>query len=64
MPQKKSTKKPAKPSVKKQTGAKVKKGQKYKCEICGFSFTVDECGCYEEHIFICCEQPMKEKKLH
>jgi hypothetical protein len=64
MPEKKTAKKPAKPPAKKQNGAKVKKGQKYKCEICGFTFTVDECGCYEEHIFICCEQPMIEKKLH
>ena len=41
--------------------AKVKKGQNYRCGICGYRIIVDEaCGCAEEHIFICCEKPMKK----
>jgi hypothetical protein len=41
--------------------AKAKKGESYRCGICGYRIIVDEvCGCAEEHIFICCEKPMKK----
>jgi hypothetical protein len=50
MPTKKSTK----------AAAKVKKGQGYECQVCGYSVVVDDvCGCEEEHIFLCCGKPMK-----
>ncbi len=40
---------------------KDKKGEAYGCEICGFRVVVDEaCGCEEEHVFLCCEKPMKK----
>ena len=48
-------KKKAKPA------SRAKKGEGYKCEVCGYSLIVDEaCGCEEEHIFLCCDQPMKK----
>jgi hypothetical protein len=41
--------------------AKTKKGERYRCGICGYQIIVDEvCGCAEEHIFICCEKQMKK----
>ena len=45
----------------KKTPAKTKKGQAYTCGVCGYRVVVDEaCGCAEEHVFICCDKPMKE----
>jgi hypothetical protein len=52
MPVKKATKKPA-----------ARKGAKaaYECRICGSYAVIDPvCGCAEEHVFICCGQPMKK----
>ncbi len=61
-------KKTAKKVVKKTRQAKskskaiTKKGDAYQCGICGYRIIVDEaCGCAEEHVFICCEKPMKKK---
>jgi len=35
-------------------------GKSYTCGICGYRVVVDEtCGCAEEHILLCCGQPMK-----
>ena len=60
---KKATKKTAKPAKKKKTTVKVKKGDAYECRVCGYRLVVDEvCGCAEEHVFICCEKPMKMKR--
>jgi hypothetical protein len=40
---------------------KSKKGQGYACQVCGFRVIVDEaCGCEEEHVFVCCDKPMKK----
>jgi hypothetical protein len=45
----------------KKSAARVKKGQRYQCAICGYRIIVDQvCGCAEEHVFICCDQPMKK----
>ena len=45
----------------KKSPAKVKTGESYKCGICGYRIIVDEaCGCAEEHVFVCCEKPMKK----
>jgi hypothetical protein len=47
--------------AKKKAVRKTKKGEAYKCGICGYRIIVDEaCGCAEEHVFLCCEQPMKK----
>ncbi|HVP90682.1 MAG TPA: hypothetical protein VMS75_05630 [Terriglobales bacterium] len=36
------------------------KGQAYECGVCGYRVVVDEaCGCAEEHVFICCDKPMR-----
>jgi hypothetical protein len=48
--------------AKPKTKAKTKKGDAYQCSVCGYRIIVDEaCGCAEEHIFICCDKPMKKK---
>jgi ribosomal protein S3AE len=52
-----------KKSVKKVTKKGVKKGDGYKCSVCGLAVTVDEvCGCVDACDIICCEKPMKPKK--
>ena len=41
---------------------KVSKGESYACEVCGLAVIVDEeCGC-EDVAFMCCGEPMKERK--
>jgi hypothetical protein len=41
----------------------VKKGDVYKCNVCGISVVVDEvCGCVDACDIVCCEKPMKLKK--
>jgi hypothetical protein len=53
---KKAVKKPVKKVVKK---AAAKKGPALTCEVCGYRVIVDEaCGCVEEHVLLCCDQPM------
>lgn len=33
------------------------------CGVCGYRVVVDEaCGCVEEHVLVCCGQPMGKKK--
>jgi hypothetical protein len=52
---------PAK-AKKKKTVGKAKKGASLECGVCGYRLIVDEaCGCAEEHVFVCCDQPMKKK---
>lgn len=42
--------------------AKAKKSPAYECDVCGYRLVVDtECGCAEEHVILCCGQPMKTK---
>ena len=60
---KKTSKPVAKPKAKAKAKAKAapKKGQSYECGVCGYRVVVDEaCGCAEEHVLVCCEQPMKK----
>jgi hypothetical protein len=41
----------------------VKKGDAYKCSVCGLSVVVDEiCGCVDTCDIICCEKEMKRKR--
>jgi hypothetical protein len=58
----KKTKKPA-PKARAKAPAKAKSKAKPKnaleCRVCGYRVVVDEsCGCVEEHILLCCGQPM------
>jgi len=49
--------------VKKAVAKAAPKAQapKLACEICGYRVIVDEaCGCVEEHILLCCGEPMKK----
>ncbi len=39
---------------------KTDPGKSYTCGVCGYRVVVDEtCGCAEEHVLLCCGQPMK-----
>jgi hypothetical protein len=52
-----------KKAVKKVSKKVVKKGDVYKCGVCGLAVTVDEvCGCVDTCDIICCEKQMKPKK--
>jgi hypothetical protein len=48
---------PAKPM--KKAAVKAKKAPALQCSICGYRVVVDQsCGCVEEHVLLCCNQPM------
>jgi hypothetical protein len=55
---------PVKKAKTKKAAAKktsVKKAEGFECRVCGYRVVVDEaCGCAEEHVLICCGQPMKK----
>ena len=59
-------KKVAKKTIKKVAKASkksVKKGEAYKCGVCGLVVTVPEvCGCVDTCDIICCEKEMKPKR--
>ena len=59
----KKTKKPAaKPQAKARPKAKPKAKKALECGVCGYRVVVDEaCGCAEEHVLICCGEPMVKK---
>jgi len=61
----KKAKKPApKPKAKARVQAKPKAKAKdaLECGVCGYRVVVDEaCGCAEEHVLICCGEPMVRK---
>jgi len=62
MAEKKVAKKAVK-EVAKASKKGVKKGDGYKCSVCGLAVSVDEvCGCVDTCDIICCEKPMKAKK--
>ena len=57
---KKAVKKPA--AKAKPKAVKKAKAAAYECGICGYRLVEDPaCGCVEEHVFICCDKPMKKK---
>jgi hypothetical protein len=50
----------AKKTGKKAPAKKKEKGA-YECGVCGYRLVVDKaCGCEEEHVIICCGEPMKK----
>jgi uncharacterized ferredoxin-like protein len=54
---KKKTVKSAKTA--KKVAVKAKKVPALQCGICGYRVVVDQaCGCVEEHVLLCCNQPM------
>ena len=49
--------------VKKVSKKGVKKGDAYKCYVCGLVVSVDEVyGCVDTCDIVCCDKPMKHKK--
>jgi hypothetical protein len=47
----------------KKAAAKLAKGDKLECYVCGLSVVVDELTGYaEERVLICCDEPMKPKR--
>jgi len=60
---KKAKRSVAKRSSKAVSKKAVKKGDVYKCGVCGLSVVVDEiCGCVDTCDIICCEKEMKPKR--
>jgi hypothetical protein len=55
-------KKPAATTTQTKKVPRVKAGQNWACGVCGMAIVVDDCGCVEEHVFLCCGQEMTEKK--
>lgn len=55
-----ATKKTKKPAAKPKAKAKAKPA--LECGVCGYRVIIDQaCGCAEEHVLICCGQPMVKK---
>lgn len=64
---------PAKPKVKvvykekivsKEVEAPKKTYPALQCHVCGYRLIVDQaCGCVEEHVLICCGQPMAKTEV-
>jgi len=51
--------KAAKPAKKAKIAAPKKPVPALKCGVCGYRVIVDQaCGCVEEHVLLCCNQPM------
>ena len=63
---KKAAKKPAKKAVGRSVRIEAAKEAQpalkgFECEICGYRLVVDkDGGCAEEHVILCCGQPMKK----
>ena len=57
-----ATKKAKKPAPKAKARPKAKPKNALECSVCGYRVVVDEeCGCVEEHVLLCCGQPMAKK---
>ncbi len=47
------------PKAKAKAKPKAAPKPKLECRVCGYRVIIDEaCGCAEEHVLICCGQPM------
>ena len=56
---KKAKKAVPKPRAKVRARTRRPAGPAVECEVCGYRLIVDEpCGCADEHVLICCGQPM------
>lgn len=60
-----SKKKPVKKAVKRAGEKKVAPPPRpvtaLECQVCGYRLIVDrKCGCAEEHVLVCCNQPMQK----
>jgi hypothetical protein len=50
----------AAPKPVKKAASKAKKAPGHECLVCGYRVIIDEaCGCVEEHVLLCCGEPMK-----
>jgi hypothetical protein len=59
MPIKKTKKAAPKPKTKPKARPRTAAAPKLECRVCGYRVVVDEtCGCIEEHVLLCCGQPM------
>ena len=59
MAAKKVAKKAAKPKGRPKPKAKPEPKKGLECRVCGYRVVIDEaCGCAEEHVLLCCGQPM------
>ena len=61
MPTKKAKKPAPKPRTKTAARPRTRRrgAEAVECEVCGYRLIVDEpCGCADEHVLICCGQPM------
>ncbi len=62
MPTKTAKKAAAKPRAKAKARTRRRGGQAIECDVCGYRLIVDEaCGCADEHVLICCGQPMARR---
>jgi len=58
---KKLAKKPLKKTVKKEAAPSARPVTALECRICGYRLIIDrQCGCAEEHVMVCCGQPMEK----
>ncbi|UCD34804.1 MAG: hypothetical protein JSU90_11030, partial [Nitrospiraceae bacterium] len=56
-------KKTSAPAKRKASAARVKKGDRYQCSVCGIAVRIDEtCGCVDMCDIICCDTQMRPKK--
>jgi hypothetical protein len=59
MATKTAKKKAPRPKAKAKAKPKAKPKPALECRVCGYRVIVDEaCGCVEEHVLVCCGQPM------
>ena len=57
------SKKAAKPAAKAKAVPKAVKSDGWVCQECGFQFTIDDWGDAEVTQFLCCEKPMKARRV-
>jgi len=60
---KKAAKPAAKPVAKAKAAPKAAKSDGWVCQECGFEFTIDDWGDAEVTQFLCCEKPMKARRV-
>ncbi len=54
-------KKPVKKTIKKEAAPVPRPVTALECRVCGYRLIIDrKCGCPEEHVLVCCGQPMEK----